>query len=133
MTLIDFLSCSKLLLQKARVALIDGQRLSTDSANTNASTSGANPAPGNATNRGSLGGSNANLLSSGVTNRASLGSSVQSSGSVNTLGSEVETSREQQQFITWQTEMEKSFDVLVGSILPYMTDLSDSDLLLSLK
>lgn len=136
MTLIDFLSCSKLLLQKARVALIDGQRLSSsDNPTLATSASTNNLSAGNATSRTSLAGPQNNSSSA---NRASLGgmsaSSAQSTNSVNSATSgEAENTREQLQFITWQTEMEKGFDILVQSILPYMGDLNDSDLLAALK
>lgn len=135
MTLIDFLSCSKLLLQKARVALIDGQRLSSsDNPTLNTSGSSANLTAGNTAARTSIAGSAQNGGAS--TNRASLGglsTSAQSTSSVNSANSEAENTREQLQFITWQTEMEKGFDVLVQSILPYMGDLNDSDLLAALR
>jgi len=135
MTLIDFLSCSKLLLQKARVALIDGQRLSSsDNPTLNTSGSSANLTAGNTAARTSLAGGAQNGATS--TNRASLGglsTSAQSTSSVNSTNSETENTREQLQFITWQTEMEKGFDVLVQSILPYMGDLNDSDLLAALR
>ena len=132
MTLIDFLSCSKLLLQKARVALIDNQRTSTsDNPTLNTSGSSANLTTGGAATRTSLAGGAQGGATS--TNRASLGPSAQSTNSVNSTSSEVENTREQLQFITWQTEMEKGFDVLVQSILPYMGDLNDSDLLAALR
>ena len=135
MTLIDFLSCSKLLLQKARSALIDGQRLSSSDNNTlSASSSTANLTSGAVTTRNSIAGPGQGTATS---NRASLGGSNASAASSSNVssaaGGESETTREQLQFITWQTEMERSFDILVQSILPYMSDLNDSDLLNGLK
>lgn len=138
MTLIDFLTCSKLLLQKARSALIDGQRSNSfDTASNNSGgMSGSVSAPNLAgtalTSRSSLSGVSPSTTAG---NRSSLGSATLLGGSSSNADAAAESAaaREQAQFLTWQTEMEKAYEGLLQSIMPYLSDLNDSDLLINLK
>lgn len=137
-TLIEFLTCSKLLLQKARSALIDGQRsASTDTgapSSSMATSLSANslvtPA---AANRSSL--SSANTTgSSGSTNRTSITGTAAAAvmGSTNNANTEI-MDREREQYHNWQREMESAFRSLLRTMKPYFADWHDSDVLHALQ
>lgn len=138
MTLIEFLTCSKLLLQKARSALIDGQRSASSDTGAPASTmttslstnSLVTPA---AANRSSL--SSANTTGSGGSaNRSSLSGSAAAAVMGNPNNANVEImDREREQYHNWQREMESAFRSLLRTMKPYFADWHDSDVLHALQ
>jgi hypothetical protein len=132
-TLIEFLTCSKLLLQKARSALIDGNRSAPNDAgvtstglglSTSLSTNSLNP---NSLNRSSLNSSAATTGSSQTTNRASLNGP----GPVNPDREVLD--REREQYHNWQREMELAFRNMLRQMKPYFADWHDSDVLQALQ
>jgi hypothetical protein len=137
-TLIDFLSCSKLLLLKARGALIDGQRSSSSDSSLPSPIMNPSISSGSLTqtaaNRASSGGGPANVPA--TTTRASLGAStaaaVMGTSAAATAAAE-SAEREREQFHNWQKEMEHAFKNLLRSIKPYFSDWHDSDVLATLQ
>ena len=142
MTLIDFLSCAKLLLHKSRRALVDCYNDQGSGAGGGSAGSGGGGGAGgpNSSSGGGGGGGRRSSQTDGVSSGGGSGSGgsgggVGASGGGGSAGNGTESAaeREQYQFLVWQQEMERGYEALVQSIMPYIADLKDSDLFLSLR
>lgn len=123
-TLVDFLTCSRLLLAKTRRVLIadtssldpstqggaDG--LSLSSVSTNSLTTAKGGAAGS--------------VAGGSITVSKRGSDANLSG-VGSQGSGAVANPLELNYLIWQTEMERGFEALVASILPYVRDLSEAE------